>query len=79
MNLNLYDIFFLYILLKHFMSSSVYVMAYWLSSEDLLQAFIEVPSDEETTTDKVESDADLSLESVDVDDADRDSHSEADI
>ena len=51
-------------------------MAKWLRSEDLLQAFKEIPSDEETTTDKDESDADLS---VDVDDADHDSQSEADI
>jgi len=42
----------------------------------LLQAFKEIPSNEETTTDKDESDADLS---VDVDDADHDSQSEADI
>jgi len=42
----------------------------------LLQAFKEIPFDEETTTDKDESDAELS---VDVDDADRDSQSEADI
>jgi len=54
-------------------------MAKWLRSEDLLQAFIEIPSHEETTTDKVESDADLSVESVDVDDAEHDSQSEADI
>ena len=54
-------------------------MAKWLWSEDLLQAFKEIPSDEETTTDKDESDADLSVESVDVDDADHDSQSEADI
>jgi len=54
-------------------------MVKWLRSEDLLQAFIEIPSDEETTTDKVESDADLSVERVDVDDADHDSQSEADI
>ena len=53
-------------------------MAKWLRSEDLLQAFKEIPSDEETT-DKDESDADLSVESVDVDDADHDSQSEADI
>jgi len=45
----------------------------------LLQAFKEIPSDEETTSDKDESDADLSMESVDVDDADHDSQSEADI
>jgi len=45
----------------------------------LLQAFKEIPSDEETTTDKDESDADLSVDSVDVDDADHDSQSEADI
>ena len=50
----------------------------------MLQAFIEIPSDEETTTDQVESDADPSVERVDVervdvDDADRDSQSEADI
>ena len=55
------------------------VMAKWLRSEDLLQAFKDIPSDEETTTDKDESDADLSVESVDVDDADHDSQSEADI
>jgi len=61
------------------MSSSVCVMAKWLRSEDLLQAFKEIPSKEETTTDKDESDADLSVESVDVDDANHDSHSEADI
>jgi len=61
------------------MSSSVCVTAKWLRSEDLLQAFIEIPSDEKTTTDKVESDADLSVERVDVDDADHDSQSEADI
>ena len=54
-------------------------MAKWLRSEDLLQAFKEIPSDEETTTDKDESDADLSVESVDMDDADHDSQSEADI
>ena len=47
-------------------------MAKWLRSEDLLQAFKEIPSNEETTTDKDESDADLS---VDVDDADHDSQS----
>ena len=51
-------------------------MAKWLRSEDLLQAFKEIPSDEETTTDKDESDADLS---VDVDDTDHDSQREADI
>jgi len=45
----------------------------------LLQAFKEIPSDEETTTDKDESDADLNVESVDVDDADHDNQSEADI
>jgi len=45
----------------------------------LLQAFKEILSDEETTTDMVESDAVLSVESVDVDDADNDSQSEADI
>jgi hypothetical protein len=45
-------------------------MAEWLRSEDLLQAFKEIPSDEETTTDKDESDANLSVESVDVDEAD---------
>ena len=45
----------------------------------MLQAFKEIPSDEETTTDKDESDADLSMESVEVDDADHDSQSEADI
>ena len=61
------------------MSSSVCVMAKWLRSEDLLQAFKEILSDEETTTDMVESDAVLSVESVDVDDADNDSQSEADI
>ena len=55
------------------------VMAKWLSFEDLLQAFKDIPSDEETTTDKDESDADLSVESVDVDDADHDSRSKADI
>src|SRR5215469_15458466 len=54
-------------------------MAKWLRSEDLLQAFKEIPSDKETTTDKDESDADLSVVSVDVDDADHDSQSEADI
>ena len=54
-------------------------MAKWLWSEDLLQAFKEIPSDEETTTDKDETDADLSMESVDVDDADHDSQSKADI
>ena len=54
-------------------------MAKWLKSEDLLQGFKEIPSDEETTIDKDESDADLSMESVDVDDADHDSQSEADI
>jgi len=58
------------------MSSSVCIMAKWLRSEDLLQAFIEIPSNDETTTDEVESDADLS---VDVDNADHDSQSEADI
>jgi hypothetical protein len=47
-------------------------MAKWLRSEDLLQAFKEIPSDEEITTDKDEIDADLSMESVDVDDADHD-------
>ena len=47
-------------------------MAKWLWCEDLLQAFKEIPSDEENTTDKDESDADLS---VDVDDADHDSQS----
>jgi hypothetical protein len=51
-------------------------MSKWLRSEDLLQAFTEIPSDEETTTDKDESDANLS---VDVDDADHDSQSEAEI
>ena len=61
------------------MSSSVCVLAKWLGFEDLLQAFKEIPSDEETTTDKDESDADLSVESVDVDDADHDGQSEADI
>jgi len=45
-------------------------MAKWLRTEDLLQVSEEIPSDEETTTDKDESDADLS---VDVDDADHDS------
>jgi len=50
-------------------------MAKWLRSEDLLQAFKEIPSNEETTTDKDESDADLGM---DVDDADHDSKSEAD-
>ena len=54
-------------------------MAKWLRSEDLLQAFKEIPSDEETATDKDESDADLSVESVDVDDTDHDSQREADI
>jgi len=54
-------------------------MGKWLRSEDLLQAFKEIPSDEETTTDKDESDVDLSVESVDVDDAEHDSQSEADI
>jgi hypothetical protein len=54
-------------------------MAKWLRTEDLLQVFEEIPSDEETTTDKDESDADLSVESVDVDDAGHDSQSEADI
>jgi len=54
-------------------------MAKWLRSEDLLQAFKEILSDEETTTDKNESDADLSMESMDVDDADQNSQSEADI
>ena len=54
-------------------------MAKWLSFEDLLQAFKDIPYDEETTTDKDESDSDLSVESVDVDDADRDCQSEADI
>jgi len=58
------------------MSSSVCVMAKMLRSEDLLHAFIDIPSTEETTTDKVESDADPR---VDVDDADHDSQSEADI
>jgi len=47
-----------------------------VGSEDLLQAFKEIPSDEETTTDKDESDTYLS---VDVDDADHDSQSKADI
>jgi hypothetical protein len=47
-------------------------MAKWLRSADLLQAFKEIPSDEETTTDKIESDADLSVGSVDVGDADHD-------
>jgi len=61
------------------MSSSVCVMAKWLRSKDVLKVFIEIPSGEETTTDKVESDADLSVESVDVDDTDHDSQSEADI
>jgi hypothetical protein len=50
-------------------------MAKWLRSEDLLQAFNEIPSYEETKTDKDESDAYLS---VDVDDANHDSQSEAD-
>ena len=54
-------------------------MVKWLRSEDLLQAFKEIPSDKETTTDKDESDTDLSVESVDVDDADHDSQSKADI
>ena len=61
------------------MSSSVCIMAKWLRSKDLLQAFKEIPSNEETTTDKDESDANLSVESVDVDDADHDSQSEGDI
>jgi len=47
-------------------------MAKWLRCEDLLQAFKEIPSDEEITTDKDESDADLSVVNVDVDDADHD-------
>jgi len=51
-------------------------MAKWLRSEDLLQAFKEIPSDKKTTTDKDESDANLSVESVDVEDADHDSQSE---
>jgi len=54
-------------------------MAKWLRSENLLQAFKEMHSDEETTTDRDESDADLSMESVDVDNADHGSQSEADI
>ena len=54
-------------------------MAKWLRSEDLLQAFKEIPSDEETTTDKDESGANLSVESVDVHSADHDSQTEADI
>ena len=54
-------------------------MAKWLWSEDLLQAFKEISSDEEITNDKDESDADLSVESVDVDDAGHDNQSEADI
>src|SRR5215510_4555797 len=54
-------------------------MVKWLRSEDLLQAFKEIPSDEETTTDKDESDADLSVDSLDVDDDDHDSQSEADV
>jgi len=53
-------------------------MAKYLRSEDLPQTFKEIPSDEETTTDKDEIDGDLSVESVDVDD-DHDSQSEADI
>ena len=59
---NLYDIFFLHILLMHYMSSSVCVMANWLWSEDLLWAFKEISSDEETTTDKDESDTNPSVE-----------------
>jgi hypothetical protein len=59
--LNLYDIFFLHKLFTQRMSSSVCVMAKWLRSEDLLQAFKEIPSDEETTTDKYESDTNLSM------------------
>jgi hypothetical protein len=51
-------------------------MVKWLRSENLLQAFKEIPSDEETTTDKDESDTHLS---VDVDSADHDSHNEAHI
>jgi hypothetical protein len=58
------------------MSSSVWVTAKWLRSEDLLQAFTEIPTDEETTTDKDESDSDLG---VDVDDADHDGQIETDI
>ena len=76
---NLYDIVFLHILLTHYRSCSVCVMAKWLRTEDLLQVFEETSSDEETTTNKDESDADLRVESVDVDDADHDSQSEADI
>jgi hypothetical protein len=58
------------------MSSSVWVVAKWLRSDDLLQAFTEIPSDEETTPDKDESDAN---HSVDMDDANHDSQREADI
>jgi hypothetical protein len=54
-------------------------MAKWLRSENFLQALKVIISDEETTTDKHESDADLSVESVDVDGADYDRQSEADI
>jgi hypothetical protein len=54
-------------------------MAKWLRSENLLQALKVITSDEETTTDKHESDADLSVEGVDVDGADYDSQSEAHI
>jgi hypothetical protein len=43
-------------------------MAKWLRSEDLLQAFTEIPSDEETTTDKDESDDDLSADVYDISD-----------
>jgi hypothetical protein len=46
-------------------------MTKWLRSENLLQAFKEIPSDE--SSEKDESDAILSVESVDVDDADHDS------
>jgi len=54
-------------------------MAKWLRSEYLLQAFKEIPSHEKSTSDKNESNADLRMESVDVDSADHDSQSEADI
>jgi len=45
-------------------------MAEWLRSEDLLQAFKEIPSDQKTTTDKDGRDADLIVDSLDVDGAD---------
>jgi hypothetical protein len=45
--------------------SSVWVMAKWLRSENLLQAFTEIPSDEETTTDKDESVVTCPLRSAD--------------